>query len=297
MTINEIKSRIGAVRGTSVPKDPARFAEGLNEMGNIHQEIENFIAEDTKRGWQGKQLHEEVSRIEKAWSEAAQAPSKTAAKLTENYSKVLKVTKVLGEAAIGIRRKLSEALAQNAEAAQLIEELTERGQAWVALADKRKDQVGDLNHKLEVACEALDIIKKRYHEDMVEMGRHVITLEFAEKAQVPEIQKLLKEATKPKDIVAIREKLDPEGAKKAKQEAADAKKAEEGKSAQQESKKDTTPAPAAKQEDKNSAPVAETPALGEARVLVPSVRSISESVAMVQRLSGAKEPAKEEAKK
>ena len=296
MTINEIKSRIGAVRGTSVPKDPARFAEGLNEMGQLHQEIANFVAEDAKRGWQGQQLHDELSRVEKAWSESVLAPSKAAVKLTENYSKVLKVTKILGEAAIGIRKKLSEALAQNAEAAQLIEELTERGQAWVAIADKRKGTVAELEHKLEVACEALDIIKQRYHEDMTDMGRHVITLEFAEKAQSPDIQKMLKEAKKPADIIAIREKLDPEGAKKAKLEA-------EG------SSEDCTvckkkpccckkskPAPAAASAPVTEAKVETTPGLAEARVLVPSVRSISESVSMVQRLSGVK-PEAEAAKK
>ena len=298
MTINEIKSRIGAVRGTSVPKDPARFAEGLNEMGQLHQEIANFVAEDAKRGWQGQQLHDELSRVEKAWSESVLAPSKAAVKLTENYSKVLKVTKILGEAAIGIRKKLSEALAQNAEAAQLIEELTERGQAWVAIADKRKGTVAELEHKLEVACEALDIIKQRYHEDMTDMGRHVITLEFAEKAQSPDIQKMLKEAKKPADIIAIREKLDPEGAKKAKLEA-------EGSSEDCTvckkkpcccKKTESKPAPAAASAPVTEAKVETTPGLAEARVLVPSVRSISESVSMVQRLSGVK-PEAEAAKK
>lgn len=297
MTINEIKSRIGALKGTGVPKDPARFSEGMSEMAQLHQEIANFVAEDAKRSWNGTQLHEELSRIEHTWSEAAQAPAKTAAKLSENYQKVLKVTKVLGEAAIGIRKRLSETLRQNAEATQLIEELTERGQAWMAHADKRKDQIADLNHKLEVACEALDIIKKRYHEDMTEMGRHVITLEFAEKAQAPEIQKLLKEATKPKDIIAIREKLDPEGAKK-QQECDKCHKAPCCcESVKQEGQKSAATPAAVVQENKTSASAETTPALGAARVLVPSVRSISESVAMVQRLSGAKEPAKEEAAK
>jgi hypothetical protein len=299
MTINEIKTRIGAVKGTQVPKEPARFAEGLNELATIHQEIANFIAEDAKRNWQGQQLHEEVSRIERAWSESALAPSKAAVKLNENYAKVLKVTKVLGEAAIGIRKKLSETLAQNAEAAQLVEELTERGQAWVAIADKRKEQNADLNHKLEVACEALDIIKTRYHEDMTEMGRHVITLEFAEKAQTPEVQKLLKEAKVPKDIIAIRKKLDPEAALESKgckcgKVPCECKK-------KNESNKGSDSAAASLDENKKkaAAPAGETaPALGEARVLVPSVRSISESVAMVQRLStSATEKLKEEAPK
>ena len=278
MTINEIKSRIGAIKGTQVPKEPARFAEGLSELATIHQEIANTVAEDAKRGWQGQQLHEEVTRIERAWSESVLAPSKAAVKLSENYTKVLKVTKVIGEAAIGFRKKLSEAMAHNAEAAQLVEELTERGQAWVAIADKRKEQSASLNHKLEVACEALDIIKTRYHEDMTEMGRHVITLEFAEKAQAPDIQKLLKEAKSPKDIIAIREKLDPEGAK-----------------ARKAAPRTESAAPAAPsvQEGKT----ASAPAEMGSRVLVPSVRSISESVAMVQRLSSTEKPKEEPARK
>jgi len=296
MNINEIKSQISAVRGVAVPKDPTRFAEGLSHLANLHQEIANYVAEDAKRNWQGQQLHDEVKSLERVWTEAAQAPSKAATKLNENYTKVLKVTKCIGEAAIGLRKKLSEALTQNAEAAQLVEELTERGQAWVAVADRRNDQIAALEHKLEVSCEALDIIKNRYNEDMTEMGRHVITLEFAEKAQTPEIQKLLKEATKPKHIIAIRETLDPEGSKKAKEAAAVA--------AQQESKKDCKckkqPCICESKQEGQQAPAAAAAApaapLNEARVLVPSVHSISESVAMVQRLSGEK-PKEESPKK
>lgn len=294
MTIQEIRSRIGQVRGIAVPKDPARFAEGLNEMAQIHQEIANYVAEDQKRGWEGTKLHDELSRIEKAWSESALAPSKAATKLNESYTKVLRVTKVLGEAAVNIRKKLSEALSQNAEAAQLIEELTERGQAWVAVADKRKATIEDLEHKLSVACEALDIIRDRYNEDMTDMGRRVITLEFAEKAQTESIQKALKEAKLPKDIIAIREQLDPKSkeAPKADESKKDAPKTDESKKdapktePKNESKKDA-PAPAPQQEDKkDSTPAA--PAVPEARVLVPSVHSVTESVAMVQRLSASR---------
>jgi len=301
MNINDIKARIGSVKG-SAPRDPARFAEGMNEMAQLHQEIANFVAEDAKRSWQGQQLHDELKAIERSWSEAQLAPSKQATKLTENYTKVLKVTKVLGEAATGLRKKLTEAIGQNAEAAQLIEELTERGQAWVTLADKRKATIEDLEHKLEVACEALDIIKARYHEDMTDMGRRIITLEFAEKAQTPEIQKALKEAKKPADIIAVREQLDPEGAKKAKQEAAAAEGTKEGDKAPEKEAQKTNEskesAPAAKQEGQKTADKS-SPELSEARVLVPSVRSITESVAMVQRLSASAsdKPKEEPAKK
>ena len=278
MTINEIKSRIGQVRALGVPRDPGQFAEGMNEMGQLHQEIANFVAEDAKRGWQGQQLHTELSRIESNWSANLQAPSKAAAKLNENYSKVLKVTKVLGEAAVKIRSKLAEALSQNAEAAQLIEELAERGQAWVAVADKRKSKLEDFTHKLEVACEALDIMRDRYNEDMTDMGRRVITLEFAEKAQTEEIQKKLKEAKLPQDIIAIREELDPKSKEKPVQEGKD------GKTPKTESKDDKTPkAPAPKAESKE--PKNDFEGL---HVLVPSVRTVTESVAIAQRLSASR---------
>jgi hypothetical protein len=276
MTINEIKSRIGAVGGAKVPTDPSRFAEGMSELSQLHQEIANFVAEDAKRSWQGTQLHDELKRIEQTWSESALAPTKQATRVTESYRKVLRVTKVLGEAAVSIKKKLSEALKQNAEASQLVEELTERGQAWVAHAGTLKAQLADYNHKLDVACEALDIIADRYNEDMTDMGRRVITLEFGEKARTEDIQKALKEAKLPKDIIAIREKLDPPKAKTEGKAKAEPKAATGTPAAQNEGKKDSEP----------KAPEGSTPVV-EARVLVPSVRTITESVNMVQRLSAA----------
>jgi len=280
MTINEIKSRIGVFAATKVPSEPARFAEGLNEMAQIHQEIANFVAEDGKRSWQGQQLHDELKALERTWSESALAPAKQASRVTENYRKVLRVTKVLGEAAISIRKKLSEAITQNTEATQLVEDLTERGQAWVAYANKLKARLTEAERRLDVACEALDIIKDRYNEDVTDLGKRVITLEFAEKAQVEDIQKALKEATRPAHVIAIREKLDPK---------VEGKKPEAKKD---ESKKDqsTTPAAPVQENKKDSEPpkAPEGSALVvEARVLVPSVRSITESVEMSRRLSAA----------
>ena len=278
MTIQEIKSRISALGGNKVPIDPARFAEGMNEMAGLHQDIANFVAEDAKRSWQGTQLHDEVKAVERTWSESALAPTRTATRLTESYRKVLKVTKAVGEAAVGLKKKLSEAMSNNVEATKLVEDLTERGQAWVAHAGKLKEKNAELNHRLDVACEALDIITDRYNEDLTELGKRLITLEFAEKAQTEEIQKALKEASLPKHIVSIREKLDPkkpEGKTEAKTEAKTEGKTEAKPAAQQESKKDSEPV---------KAPEGSTPMV-EARVLVPSVRTITESVDMVKRLS------------
>lgn len=273
MDITTLKSRIGSLRSDKVPTEPQRFAEGMNEMAQLHQEIANFVAEDAKRTWQGQQLHDSLCAVEKTWSESAMAPSKTAIKLSESYRKALRVTKAIGEAACNFKKKLGEALRQNSEAAALIEEITQRGKAWVALADKRKATIEELDHKVNVACEALEIMAKRYHEDVTDLGRRVITLEFGPKAQTESIQKLLKEATHPKDVLAIREQLEGKKDEKAKEEG---KKDESAKAPVAESKKESgAPAPEVKSAE----------SLSEARVLVPSLRSVTESVDMVKRLS------------
>jgi len=125
----------------------------------------------------------------------------------------------------------------------------------------------------------------------------VITLEFGEKAQAEDIQKALKEAKMPKDIVAIREKLEPQKEAKEgeKEEEDEDEKKEEMK---EESKSDETKTAAEKQQEakddkkESKVPVtekkeseSETPPSLEERVLVPSVRTIDESVDMVRRLS------------
>lgn len=292
MDLNNIKSQITAFTGQKVPTDPKRFAEGLGAMNQLHQEIANYVAEDGKRSYQGSQLHEELQRVETAWASTAMAPSKQVTKLAENNVKTLRVTKLVVEAAVGLRRKLAESLSQNAEATQLVEELTERGQAWVAVADRRKQENADLSKKLDVACEALDIMAARYRQDMTDTGRHIITLEFAEKAQTTEIQKLLKEAKDPKDIIAIREKL--EGKKPATPAPASTQEGTPAAGAPAPAAAPAAPAagaaapapaaaaaPAKVQEGQGS----ESAPTGEPRVLVPSVHSVTESVDMVKRLS------------
>ncbi len=235
-------------------------------MATLHQDIANFVAEDGKRSWTGQQLHEDLRGLERRWSESAIAPTKQASRLTESYKKALRVTKALGETAVKFKRRLSEALRQNGEAGTLIEELTQRGQAWVALADKRKDQIAELNHQLNTSCEALEIMAGRYHEDTTTLGKRLIILEFKEKAETEDIQKMLKEAKHPNDILKIREKLEPPKPKEEKKEEAkgDGKKPEEKKVLTEKKEEQQFPT-----------------------VLVPSVRTISESADMVKRLSAA----------
>jgi hypothetical protein len=300
MDIKDIRNRIGALRAESVPSNPHRFAQAMNEMAELHQEIANFVAEDGKRSWQGQQLHNDLSAIESRWTESVQAPARKASKLTEDYTKVLRVTKAIGETAVGLKKKLGEVLQQRAEAAQLVEELTERGQGWVQLAERRKGLVEELEYKLNVACETLDIVAETYWADTTDLGRRLLTLEFAEQCQTPEVAKALKEAKMPNDIIAIREQLTGKGEKEEKGEKGE--KEDEGKDEKdmKEAKDKECPTChkcpcACKEESKKGedgkTPVTEgkespsTPPKLEERVLVPSVRTIDESVDMVRRLS------------
>lgn len=272
MDKNTIRSSINAWATRKPPTEPARFSEGLAQMGQLHQDIANYVAEDNKRGWEGQKLHDEVSRIERVWSESATAPTKQAAKLTESYKKALRVTKVLGETALSFKKQLVEAKKIATEAAALVEELTSRGQKWVQIAATRKTKLQEMEFKVQTSCEALEIMAARYHEDVTDLGRHVIQLEFREKI-TPEITKQLKEAKKPKDIVTIREQLDPKSKDEPKTKPAE-KPVTEGKEAKPQEKVPEKPAPI--KED-----------LDELRCLVPSVHSITESVEIAKRLSAA----------
>jgi len=105
---------------------------------------------------------------------------------------------------------------------------------------------------------------------MTLVGGRVLQLEFKEAAHTPEVAKLINEASKPKHILAIRERLE----KPVKATAA-AKPVQEGKDG-----KPAAPAPAA--------PVAEgKKPVSAPAVAVPSVRNLSESVSMARRLSAA----------
>ncbi len=284
MDENTIRNSINAWAGRKPPTEPARFSEGLSELAQLHQEIANYMSEDTKRSYKAQKLHEEVARIERAWSESALAPSRQAVKESQNYKKALRVTKVLGETAVSFKKQLVEAKKLATEATALVEELTNRGQKWVQIADARKTKLAEAEFKIQTSCEALEIMAARYHEDVTDLGKHIIQMEFKEKI-TPEITKMLKEAKKPKDIVAIREKLNP--AEKDKKPAV----VEEGKEKPGEKvDKDGKPiveakAPAEKQAEK---PAPATPIQEDVNVprcLVPSVHTISESVDIAKRLS------------
>jgi len=154
---------------------------------------------------------------------------------------------------------------------------------------------------------------ERYHQDVTELGRRVIQLEFKEKAQTPEIQKQLKEATRLRHIVSIRETLEGKKPGKAVTEnepgvgkpadgAAPGKegvKDDKQKGAESPEGKDVAKSPTKDKEDLKSEskdapkgqPVSESkteqPPKSQILLSERDPRGLQESVELVKRLSGA----------
>lgn len=288
MELNEIKMRIDALRSLD-PAKPKRFAESLTQVEELHQNVAEWAAADPKRSWEAQKLHDSLNEVSKGFNETIKAPVKEAKRLTEQNGKLMKVINAVASTAVTYKKKLGEALKADGSRVKMIEELTRRGQGWQRIAESRKQKYATLEKDFDTSCEALDLMTQRYHEDVTELGRRLIVLEFKEKAQTDEIQKSLKEASRLRHIVAIREKLEGKPKKGVQEAGVEGKKPAEGETPGKEAIKDKqkdTPAASA------STDVASKPGevKTEAKVLKTeradlSVRAINESVELVRRLS------------
>jgi hypothetical protein len=277
MNLNEIKQAIASFRSTEARKlQPKQFAEGMAQLGALHQEVANYLAEDTKRSWQATQLQEEITAIEAAWNETQLAPVKTAAKLNENNTKLMHVIKAVAKTGLSYKNQLGESVKQATRQSALLNEVVERGRAWRQVAKVNESAAAKYKRRFMMASETLTQLADKYKSDVVELGRRVITLEFGDKAQTPDIQKMLKEATKPKRIVEIRNIL-------------------EGKTtaAACNASKQPTVAPPVAEGRKPAAPPAGNPAatVSEGVTILSQApkdpRGLTEAVGMVNRLSKA----------
>lgn len=292
MNLNEIKQAIATFRSTDQTKlPPQQFAEGMSQLGALHQEVANFVAEDAKRSWQGTQLHNEIAALENSWSESQLAPAKKATKLNEDNTKLMQVIKAVAQTGLTFKNKLGESIKQAGRQTALLNEVVERGQAWRQLAKANEAESAKYRRRFMMASEALQQLALKYKADVVEMGKRVIQLEFAEKAQTPEIQKMLKEATKPKQLVEIRSVLEGKtNSPAAKAEGAPAGKVDETKKqAAAPSVTEDKNKPAAPAEGSPKAPVSEGVTIISAKPNDP--RELNEAIGMVTRLSKATVPA------
>jgi hypothetical protein len=292
MDLKEIKERLNALRGSDVSKlSPSRFAEGMSHMNELHNHVACYVAENAKSSWDGNKLHDEISSLEDSWSKSAQAPQVAANKLREDNVKLLKVASAVVRTAETYRGKLGEACKKHQSNVELIEELTKRGRGWKARAESLEAKYAALSESYELATDGLDEFVTKYNTDLTRAVKKVITLEFKEKAQTPEIQKLLKEAKVPQDLVAIREMLEPEAEKPADApvegaKVDDASKPEEKKTdaAPTTESKISTPAKPGAESPKSVKEGKEEPKIEEEPVYASS---FMESVKIARRLSAA----------
>jgi len=301
MELNEIKSRIDSLRSTDSAK-PKRFAESMTQVEELHQQVAEWAAADPKRSWEAQKLHKNLDDISEGFTETVKAPAKEAKRLTEQNGKLMRVINAVASTAVTYKKKLGEALKSDGSRVKMIEELTRRGQGWQRIAESRKQKFVTLETDFNTSCEALDLMAQRYHEDVTELGRRLIVLEFKEKAQTPEIQKSLKEASRLRHIVAIREtlegkkpgsKVNEEGV--AKGDLTQPKEGEQpGKEAIKDDKQKAAGSPDEGKVAKEPGDVTNESKEGKrqetAKVLKTdrgdlSVRSINESVELVRRLS------------
>jgi len=304
MEINEIKLRIDALRNAD-PAKPKRFAESMTQVEELHQNVAEWAAADPKRSWEAQKLHTNLDGIANEFTETVKAPAKEAKRLTEQNGKLMRVINAVAATAVTYKKKLGEALKADNSRVKMIEELTRRGQGWQRIAESRKQKALVLEKDFDTSCEALDLMAQRYHEDVTDLGRRLIVLEFKEKAQTPEIQESLKNATRLRHIVAVREKLEGKPKKTVQEEEAEKGKLTQpkdgetpGKDAIKDDKQKGAGSPDEGQVAKEPGAVTNegkkggtpAPVLTEAKVLRSdradlSVRSINESVELVRRLS------------
>jgi hypothetical protein len=313
MELNEIKSRIDSLRNVD-PAKPKRFAESMTQVEELHQQVAEWAAADPKRSWDAQKLHTTLESIAEGFTDTIKMPAKEAKRLGEQNNKLMRVINAVAQTAVTYKKKLGESLKADGSRVKMIEELTRRGQGWQRIAESRKQKFVTLEKDFNTSCEALDLMAQRYHEDVTELGRRLIVLEFKEKAQTPEIQKSLKEASRLRHIVAIREKLEGKPAKTVQEEEAEKGKLTQpsdgeapGKEAIKDEKQKGAGSPdagkvakepgAVTNESKDSkAKEGAQPVAESAKVLKTergdlSVRAINESVELVRRLSGAPAPA------
>lgn len=211
MDLKSLNESVQLLRATDPSKlDPARFAEGISRIHQIHRDIAALVAEDSKSSWDGTRLHQDLDAIEKSWVETLRAPVAEVAQLREQQTRTLRVVKAVAETGLSLKKQLGEAKVLVAESKKKITETLTRGKGWMERALTAEKSTNLLEHKFDVACSALDIMTERYHADTSALGRRVLNLEF--KPTDDKLIARIKECKTAKELAVIREELKPKTA-------------------------------------------------------------------------------------
>lgn len=216
MQINEVKASVLALRGQLTGKvSPQLFAESVQKIEELHQQAAAISAADSKLAYEAQRIHKELDGLTESITAAISAPTSQVKALREQNNKLMQVLSSVAKQAVTLKKKLGEALSAADKDKALIKQLVNRGQGWQRVAESRKQKYAVLDANFSKSCEALEIMTERYHTDTTNLGRGVLMQEFKDKiAANPAIQKQLKESTRLRHIASIRAVLEgkaPEG--------------------------------------------------------------------------------------
>lgn len=209
MDIKTIRESVSALRNIDVSKlTPGRLAEGLTQMQNLHRETAGIVAQDAKMSYDGRVVDQDISDLEKAWTESAQAPAATVTKLQEQQTRTIKVLKAVCETGIKYRTKLTETIKTLTSKEKVLTEVGKRGNNWRlrALTSESKSKIRE-GH-LSLAYASLDEFARRYHEDTTKLAKHALMLEHKAKIEADAgLLKRVNEANRVETLISIKEEI------------------------------------------------------------------------------------------
>ena len=214
MDIKSIQTSIETMRQIVPSKlTPQRFAEGMSRCAELHQLAAQYLSEDVKRSWEVQQLHDSITAIEKSWQSAFEVPAKEVVRLRENTTKLTKVLKAVAEAAVGYREKSAQLATTLKTTKEALKETIKRGKLWVnraRIAEKieNNESYQVVNEALEKMVRAYRALQEEHAEEVTELGRTVLQLEFADKLKADaKLTKALAEAKTVDEVIDVREAL------------------------------------------------------------------------------------------
>ena len=208
--LNDIRESLNSLSAIDPSKlEPARLAAGLTQLQGLHRQAAVLLAEDTKSSWDIDQLHSEITAVETAWKTAAAAPKLEASKLTEAQGKIIKALHATATLAMKYRDKLGESIKEGVQLKSDRKTAVERGKGWMARCQATEEELETATRRLDLCYEGLDEFTRRYNEDVTALAQRVLILEFATQVNAnPKVLEAINAATKPAELIPIREQLE-----------------------------------------------------------------------------------------
>jgi hypothetical protein len=227
MDINQIRASIGSLRSVDILKaNPRTVAESFTQATMLHRQVAEALAAAPNLSWDAHQLHEEISNVEKGWTESMQRTLQENIRLLSDRSKLVVIAENMTKTARLYRKQLTEVTQKRNATAQLYEAVSARGRGWQTIASRRGAKNSELEHQCQVASRAIDMLAEQvvtlekgvpdkvqedalnqlaimYHGDTTKLARENFSLKYPEDAAKPEIKEKLEKATTVEDIVKI----------------------------------------------------------------------------------------------